>query len=519
MKRATWLLAGAIFGLLSAGGMARAQDLRVGVRAEFNIDPHFIFNLSNMAIARYTYDSFVDRDTDGYPRNGITESWKLIDDHTWEFRLRPGVHFQDGSTLTAEDIKFSIDRIPNVPENPNPYTPNLRSIIGVEIVDPLTIRLHTDRPNAVLPGQMTNIFIVSHIRAAGATSPDFDSGRAAIGTGPYKMVGYKYGASLDLERDENYHGAKPYYRHIHITVIPNDSARIAALLAGDVDLVDLIPPTNVAALETNPAVSVFKKISDRIFYLQLDQRDHVPSGVTDAAGQPLTTNPFHDARVRQALNMAIDRTALIKRVLDGQGEATGQLIPKTFGAYNPAIPVPAYDPEGARKLIAAAGLKNGLGMTVTCMVGDAALCQVLGQMFARAGVAAKVETTPGATFYSKLARHEIPIVLYSSSTSSTRDASYTLIMALHSVDTKQKLGGANRGGFADAGLDRMIEDAAFTTASDRDQKLEAAMAEGMRIAAVLPLYDEVTISAGRKGLTYEPRVDEQLVATAARPAP
>lgn len=501
----------------------RAQDLRVGVRAQFFIDPHYIFDLPNMAASRYLYDTLADRDADGRPQPGIATSWTLLDDHTWEFRLRPGVKFHDGSPLTAEDVAFSIERIPNVPTNPNPYTANLRNITSVEVVDPLTIRLHTDRPNAVIPGQMTNVFIVSHIRAAGALPPDFASGKAAVGTGPYKLVSYTYGEAMELERNDEYYGRKPYWRRIRIRVIPSNSARIAALLAGDVDLIDQIPPSNVKALEANPAVRVYKKISDRVVYLQLDQREAVPAQVTDGTGHPLSVNPFRDARVRQAISKAINRPALVDAALEGQGAPIGQLVPEGFGAYNPALAAPPYQAGASRALIAAAGLEHGLAMTVTCtndrLMSDTEVCQAIGQMLTRAGISTKVETVPGATFYQKLTRNEIPVVLYSSSTSSTRDATHTLALALHSVDQKQGFGLANRGGFKDPELDRMIEDAVYSTGPEREKKLMAAMAKAMEMAVVIPLYDEMTILAGRRNLIYDPRVDEQTVATSTLPVP
>lgn len=165
----------------------RAQSLNMAVEAPFGLDPHFLFAGPNMAAARHIYDSLINRDTESRFIPGIVESWSMVEPQVWELRLRRGVTFHDGSPFTADDVAFSIARVPSIPNNPGPYTSNLRTIARVEVVDPYTVRLHTDQVNPTLPGQLTNIFIVSKRVADNATTADFASGRAAIGTGPFRV--------------------------------------------------------------------------------------------------------------------------------------------------------------------------------------------------------------------------------------------------------------------------------------------------------------------------------------------
>jgi peptide/nickel transport system substrate-binding protein len=504
------------------GGAASAQTLTVGVQASFNIDPHFIFLGPNMAAARHVFDTLVDRDADSRWTPGLTESWTPVEPHVWEFRLRQGLTFHDGTPFTAEDVVFSLERIPNIPGNPGPYTPNLRGIRRVEVVSPHVIRFHTDTPNPVLPGQMTNVFIVSRQAAQGASPSDFASGRAAIGTGPFRLEQHRGSDGMSVTRWDGYRGTKPDWQRVNIRVIPNDPARMAALLAGDVDLIEEVPTGDAERLERTGRVQVFRKSSDRvIFLLPHVSADRLPL-ITDAEGKPLDHNPFRDIRVREALSLAVNRQALVERSMDGSAIATGQLVPEGFGGWDPGIPVPSYDPARARRLLAEAGYPNGFGFTITCpnnrYVNDARVCQALGQMFTRAGFHARVETQPGTVYFARTAvgRNDVPLVFFGQSSSSTRDATHVLSLAMHSQQLARGLGQSNRGGFSDANLDALIQAAAFRMEGDREAALRTAMREAMRLHAGIPLYTQMVIAAARNGVSYTPRLDEQTVAIHAR---
>lgn len=443
----------------------------------------------------------------------------------WEFALRPGVTFHDGTPFTADDVVFSFQRIPNVPGNPGPYTPNLRDITRAEVVDPHTIRIHTNFSNPVLPGQRTNVFIVSRRAAEGAVTADFASGRAAIGTGPFRLDTLRGAEGMSVLRNGTFRGERPHWARVNIRVVGSDSARTGALLAGDLDLIEAVPTTDVDRLTRSDRTQVFRKPSVRVMFLL----PHVAADrlklITDAEGRPLDHNPFRDLRIRQALSLAINRAALVERAMDGQAVANGQLVPEGFGGYDPATPVPPYDPARARQLLADAGYPNGFGFTLGCSnnryVNDARVCQVLGQFFARARFHPRVEAQPASVFFprTQVGRNDVPLVLFGQSSSSTRDATHVLSLAMHSQLVAQGFGQSNRGGFSDPGLDRLIRDAAFRMEGDRGQALRAAMAGAMRLHAGIPLYTQLVIAAARRGIAYTPRLDEQMVAIHATPAP
>lgn len=516
------LLLLALLPLAAAPRTVRAQDLlRIGVQSPFVVDPQYLFLGPNMAAAREIFDSLVGRDADARWTPSLAESWRQIDPLTWEFKLRHGVTFQDGSPFTAADVVATFARVAGIPNNPGPYTPNLRTVASTEIVDPYTLRVHTDRPNPTLPGQFTNIFIIpAHLAHEPAEA---SSSRIAVGTGPYKLTGFQYGEGMTLERNDGYWGKKPAYARVQVKVITNDGAREAALLAGDIDLMEDVPPDDVARLKANKAIDVFARPADRVVFLEPNTGAATLPLLQDKEGKPLAANPLRDLRVRQAISIAIDRNALVQRVLSGQGTPTMEIVPEGFAGYAPGVPVPKGDPAAARKLLAEAGFPDGFKMTLTCTndryVNDGRICQTLAQMLSRGGIATAVDALPGSMFMPKtrVGKNQAPVILYAISLSSLRDVAYILALVAHTADDARGFGDGNRGGFSDPALDKLIEAAIVRSDPGREAALQDAERATVAALGMIPLYDEYTIVAARQGITYVPRVDEQLVAQNASP--
>jgi peptide/nickel transport system substrate-binding protein len=502
--------------------LAPAQTLRMAVQSAFVVDPHVLFIGPNMAMARNLFDSFVGRDADAHWTPTLAVSWKQIDPLTWEFALRHGVKFSDGSDFTSADVVASVDRIPHIPGNPGPYTTNLRTITKVWAVDPYTVRVSTDRPNPLLPGQFTNIFILSKAQV-NASPEDFSNAKATVGTGPFRLVSFRYGEKAELEPNPYYWGPKPPWAHVTIRVIGNDAAREAALLSGDEDLIENVPPEDVDRLRATKGIHVYARPADRVaFLLPNVARDTFPL-LTDRAGQPLGKNPLKDLRVRQAISKAIDRNALVSRALSGQGSPTMQLVPENFGGWDPAIKVPPADPAAARKLLAEAGYPDGFGMTLACTndryVDDARVCQAVAQMLSHAGFAMKLDTMPGSVFFprSRAGKNEWPLILYELSLSSLRDGQYILQLSAETIDDKRNIGDANRGGFSDPALDAKIDAAVVRNDAGREQAIRETLAAAVHELGIIPMYVEPTIAATRDGVTYTPRIDQQMTAIGAVP--
>src|SRR4029450_5460720 len=213
-----------------------AAELKIAVAADVtSIDPHFFNLFPNNNIAEHIFDKLVQMDPDSKMIPGIATSWKTIDDTTWEFKLRKGVKFHDGSELTAEDVVFSIDRVPLVPNSPGPFSAYTKAIVAKEIVDPYTIRFKYAAPYPLAPNDLSTIYIVSKKVATGASTEDFNSGKAAIGSGRFKFGRYVNGDRVELVGNDNYWGEKPGYEKVTFKIIKNEAARMAALLSGDVD--------------------------------------------------------------------------------------------------------------------------------------------------------------------------------------------------------------------------------------------------------------------------------------------
>ena len=261
------LLAAALLAPLAA----RAQDadhLTVGVRAPVvTLDPA-LSGLGPMhGYYADIYDSLIGLDAQSHLIPAIALSWRLVDDLTWEFKLRPGVTCHDGSTLDAASVKSSLDRLPTVPNGDNLTAGKLRLVTKLEIVDPLTVRMITAKPYPALPAALPDFHLVCASVPASATTAEFDSGKDAIGSGPYRSVKWQRGQGWELERFDGYWGPKPAYARVTIREIPNDAARLASLQAGDVQLADTIPPLDVKRLSGLPELGVFRTESNRTVFL------------------------------------------------------------------------------------------------------------------------------------------------------------------------------------------------------------------------------------------------------------
>ncbi|MBX6375614.1 MAG: ABC transporter substrate-binding protein [Acetobacteraceae bacterium] len=506
---------------------AQAQPqtvLTIGIGGSVtSADPHFYNASPNNALALHIYDRLVERDARTRPHPGLATEWRPVGPTVWEFRLRPGVKWHDGRDFTADDVAFTIARAPNVPNSPGGFGSYVRAIARVEVVDPLTVRIHTHAPHALLPSELANIAIVSRHAGEGATTEDYNSGRAAIGTGRYRLVSYRAGDRTEMARNDAWWGEREPWARVSYRFIGNDGARTAALLAGDVDVIDQVPTADLPRLRRDPRVRVFESQGVRLIYLGPDlSRDGSVPFVTDQEGRPLPRNPFKDVRVRRALSIAIDRRALTERVMEGTAQPNGQWLPPGAFGYNPEVPVPPYDPEGARRLLAEAGYPQGFRLTLHSpndrYPNDARTAQAVAQMWTRIGVRTQVEALPWTSFAARSARQEFAMYLAGWG-SSTGEASSFLVNVIGTADPRTRTGSANRSRYSNPALDALTARAAATL---DDEPREAILREAVRMAvedvAFIPLFQLVNIWAARAGLVVEPRMDERTLAASVRPA-
>jgi peptide/nickel transport system substrate-binding protein len=499
-----------------------AADLTIGIGADVTaIDPHFHNVTPNNNVAAHIFDYLVLRDERQKPIPGLAESWRTIDPLTWEFKLRHGVKFHDGSDFTAADVVASIERVPQVQNSPSPFTAFTKQIKEMIVVDPFTIRFRTATPYPLMPTDMTQVAIISK-SAAKATTEDFNSGRAAVGTGPYKLVRYSKGDRIELARHEAYWGGKTPWEKVTLRLLPNDASRVAALLAGDVQAIEYVPTSDVAKIRADKRLNVYKVIADRLIYLHLDSDREPTPFVTDKAGRPLAKNPLKDPRVRKALSKAINRTAMVDKVMEGEAVASGQLLADGMFGATRNLKVEPYDPEGAKKLLAEAGYPDGFGLTIHApnnrYVNDAKIAQAVAQMLTRIGIACKVEAMPSATFFPQATDLKFSFMVVGWS-SGTGEASSPLKALLATYNKDKGFGTANRGRYSNARVDALLEEALATV---DDPKREALLQRATEIAindtGIIPLHFQVNLWATRDGITYLPRTDENTLAHKFRPA-
>jgi len=503
------LIAGSLLGM----GAAHGAELRIGLSADVtSMDPHFLNLAPNNNIAWHVFDALTHVDNDARLIPGLATSWRAIDPTTWEFKLRPGVKFHDGSALTADDVAFSIERSAHLPTGQ--FGSFTRRIAATRIVDANTLHLKTATPYAMLPYDLNSVFIVSKKAATGATSADFDAGRAMLGSGPFRFLRFARGDRVELARNDAYWGARDKaltaWDRVTFRIIPNDPARLAALLAGDVDLIDNLPTADAAKLRSDARYELVRKVSWRTLFFTLDQERDAPPFVTDKSGRPLGRNPFKDLRVRRAISMAINRSAIAERVMEGLALPAANIVsPQVFG-YAPALKPEPYDPDGAKRLLAQAGYAEGFGLSLHApnnrYVNDEQIAQAVAQMLARIGVRTRVETMPVAIYLGKARRREFSFAMLGWGSFSGELALRTL---LATPNADKGTGTWNWGGYSNARGDALLERALATAADARREALarEAAMLM-LGDLGVVPLHHQIAVWALRRGLAYPGRADE-----------
>ena len=503
---------------------AAAQDLRIGMKAAIDgSDPHQSYS-PNRNVQLHVYEPLVFQDAVQRPIPGLAESWVLVEPDLWEFTLRAGVAFHDGTPLTPADVIFSLVRARDI-RGLRTYGPALRGIEAMEVVDERRLRIRTKGPVPLLPAYLTGIAVVSAAAAVDAGETEFNGGRAAIGTGPYRWVRFTPGSDVVIERAARHWAPPEPWRRVTYRFIPNDSARVAALLAGDVDVIDAVPSALTARVREGERTQLVTATSSFNHYIFYDHFRDRALFVTGADGQPLDRNPFRDSRVRQAVSHAINRVALAERAMEGSAVPAGQIAPAGYIGHDPALaPVP-FDPPRARALLAEAGYPQGFNLTIHCtadrFAGDARTCQAIGQMLTAIGIRATIETLPTAIFFRRAnggANGEPEFTLSMSIFATTTGVSGEgMNSILRSWNATLGHGASNRGRFSDPVLDGLLARAETTL---EDGPREAVMREAARRAmaenGVTPVFWLRTAWGIRRGLTLAPRGDQYTMATGIR---
>jgi peptide/nickel transport system substrate-binding protein len=519
MRRGIAFLLSAILVLATP---AVATELRLGLAVEpDSIDPHFHNFGGNKGLMPNLFEALTSMDAQDHLTPNLATSWRLIDDATWEFKLRPNVTFSDGLPLTASDVAFTIERVPNVPTTVTDMSEYVKAIARVEVVDSHTVRFHTKGPFPLAPEYLSAIGVVSRAHGEGATTSDYNTGKAAIGTGPFRFVAWARGDKITLARNETWWGVHPAWDNVTIRYIKNPASRLAALLANDVDLIDQLSVQDIARVKSDSRFTVASGLSDDIIGFVFDKQERPSPKIAGNDGAPLQENPFRDRRVREAVNLGIDRIAIRDRIMNGQSDPDNQYMKPGQYGYDPTLPPVRFDPQRAKQLLAEAGYPDGFKLTVSCQndrfVNDATICQTIAQMLTRVGIATTPEVMPHAVWVPKANKHEFSLFTYFW-TIDTPEPSIMLISQLATPDAARGRGAFNRGVYSNPEFDTVLDQALVTL--DRDAR-EALLIKATDVAfgdyALAPLHHQFNIEAMRRTIRHTPRIDGRLRAAEVTP--
>lgn len=519
----------AVAAIVSTG--AWAEEIRIGIYSEpSSMDPHFHNLGPNNAFMAQVFGRLVEMDHKQKLQPGLAVSWKTVNDKTWEFKLRKDVKFSDGSAFTADDVIFSFDRASNYTGGNSSFRTYLKGKTFKK-VDDHTIHITTASPYPLMPVDMAQPHIISDSAKGsgkadvnkGLSTKDFNQGKAMVGTGPYKFVEWKKGDRIVLVPNPSYFGTKAKWSKVTIKPIPSAPARVAALLAGDVDMIDNVPTTDVERLKKNKKVRLSSGISNRVIYLHMDQYRDASPFVTDRDGKPMAKNPLKDVRVRKAISKLINRDAIVARVMEGLAIPAGQLLPEGFFGVSPTLKPEKFDPAGAKKLLAEAGYPNGFGLTIhgpnNRYINDAKIAEVIAQMLTRGGIPTKVVTMPKSVYFKRASKGgkdgapEFSFILVGWG-SGTGEASSALKSLLTTHDKSKGFGASNRGRFSKPDVDKLVVKALSTVDDPKRQGLLANATETAigKYQGIIPLHYQVNTWATRPGLKYRARTDERTIA-------
>lgn len=527
------LLPATFAALTAMSAAASAETLTIGLSAEpTSADPHYHNLGPNNALAKHIFSALIEQDAQQLLGPGLAESWEPLDDTTWEIKLREGVTFSNGDAFTARDVVYTVCRIPTVPDAPSPFTLYTNAIAGMEVVDDHTIRITTDGPAPLLPNHLSTFTIIS-ASASGAeeevafdeegcsglgdtpesqafTDPDF-----AVGTGPYVLSSFVRGDRIVLERNPNYWGEEPAWDEIVLRPITNPGARVAALLAGDVDMIENPPTQDIERIEGS-GFKVSSGLSNRVIYIALDQGEAPTPGI---AGDE---NPLQDARVREALAKAINREAIRDRIMLGYSEPAGELLPPPMFGTNADREAIPFDDAAARELLAEAGYEDGFQITLGTpndrYINDGQIAQAVAQMWSRIGVQTEVDAKTFSAFISDRNAFAFSAFLAGWG-AGTGEMSSPLGALVATRNPDAGLGGTNFARHSNPEMDELLVEALRTVdEADREALLQEASRVVMDAYGIIPIHYELTTWAMRDDLDYEARADQYTLAYEVVPA-
>ncbi|MEW7009267.1 ABC transporter substrate-binding protein [Lentilitoribacter sp. EG35] len=476
------------------------------------MDPHAVSSAPVLGFLNNIYEGLVRRNKQMKIEASLAESWEPLGLDGWRFNLRKGVKFQDGSDFNAEDVMFSYERAASEESDVRSWFAVVSEVI---VQDDYTIDFMTKAPNPLFPNSIANFLIMdktwteSNDAARPSKEAENFATRNANGTGAFALTSRDPGVRTTLAPYAGWWGEmESNVTEAIYTPIGEASTGIAALLSGEIDMIEPIPLQDVPRMKQRSGFTVHEGVEARVLMFGFGHE----SNVLKYSNETSDKNPFQDARVRKAIYQAIDVNALTSKVMRGTAAPASQLVSKDMQGYSTSLADRfPLDVEASKKLLAEAGYPNGFSFGLMCpndrYINDEAICRTTASMLAKIGVEAKLTTMPVRSYWSELRADNFDMYLLGWAPG-TFDAEQPLRFLASTPNKEKKLGSWNFGGYSNARVDELLP--MIQTEID-DAKRQAMIDEAHKLiqdeVAYIPMYVQPLIWATKDNISLTQRTD------------
>ncbi len=501
------------FAIATTIAAAQAKEFRWATRTDpRTLDPHAANSAPVLGFLNNIYEGLVRRNKDMAIEGALAERWEALDDTGWRFHLRKGVTFHDGAAFDAEDVLFSYQRASSEESDVRSW---FAPVSDVKIVDSHTVDFLTKAPNPIFPDSIANFMIMDKgwADANGAARPARDSENHATlnanGTGAFRVALREPGIQTVLEPFDGWWDQADHNitRATH-KPIKNAATALAALVSGEVDMIEPVPIQDVERLVKSDGVNVIQGVEARVIMFGFGH-DHEALKYGSDAGKP---NPFKDVRVRQAVYQAIDVDAILKVVMRGSAEPVSQLVTPAIRGFTPELAdrLP-FDPEASKKLLTDAGYPDGFSFGLMCpndrYINDEAVCQAVVGMLAKVGIKADLSAMTVSLYWPELRADKFDMYMLGWSPG-TFDAEHPIRFLLSTPNKEKKLGSWNFGGFSNETIDDLLPKIQREINEEKRQAmLDEVHAVLQGYVAYVPLYVQPLLWGAQSNITLTQRAD------------
>jgi peptide/nickel transport system substrate-binding protein len=486
-----------VAGALAVAGAASAQTVRIGNQGDaLSMDPHSLNESLQLSVTGNVYEPLVGRDSKLGLTPALATSWRQTSPTVWRFELRRNVTFHDGTPFTADDVVFSFARASGDGSDMKSYTNDVKE---VRKINDFVVEIETKAPFPILPDVISLLYIMSKKWSEDnqATRPvdrrkgiENAASFRANGTGPFRLRERQPNVKTTFQRNGNYWGKiEGNVINVEYTPIGNDSTRVAALLSGQVDVIEPVPLQDVARINASGKTKVMQGPELRTIFLGMDQkRDELL--YSNVKGK----NPFKDKRVRQAFYQAIDIQGIQRTVMRGASAPTALMVGPGINGFDPALNTRLpFDPEASRKLLAEAGYPNGFEVSMNCpndrYVNDGNICEAVAANLARVGIKINLQAETKGTYFPKILRRDTSFYMLGW-TPGTYDSHNALNALMRCVDDKGS-GQFNLGSYCNPKVDELtLKIQSETDKAKRDAMIREAFKLHADDIGHLPLHQQ-----------------------------